>query len=367
MLIDRSILGAPPGDARAVLPVLERADGTLHNQTSGSSDGAIVEVAGAALTALQSLVSGGSSDAAVLAAILAALADPASQTTLAALLARTPALGQALAASSSPVVLTALHAALLGGVRHATAPALADTATQALELARDGSLRVSADLSDWRPQAHLVASTAAQRVAIVRTAPTYPFDGVCSDTDGVVVYGQPRGRPLHVPDGLTMATPSAWTTAGTDWTIAAGAATHAASAGGTDTLVPAAMGAVPLIVGRTYLVYTRVTHRGGTGVTAYCGTAAGTQITAGGEHVQALVCTGSDSAQLVASDDWDGDVLAYAIYPHTPRLVADTYGPYALTEVLGVAASSTLTTLIAAASCGVYGLYRRCPGAVDLG
>jgi hypothetical protein len=126
------------------------------------------------------------------------------------------------------------------------------------------------------------------------------------------------------------------------------------------------MGAA-LVVGQTYVVYTKVVHRGGTSVTAYCGTAAGTAITATGEHVQALVCTGSSSAKLVATDDWDGDVLAYQIYAHTPKLSAKQYQPFALTEIVGVAAGTAKTVLLAAATVETYGLYRRAPGSVDLG
>ena len=327
----------------------------------------LLEVAGTSGPTLRNLQGNDSGHALVEVSAAALPTGAATQTTLAAILARVPALGQALAAASTPVVMTALQAALLGGSRNSTTPDLTTTDARNLELARDGSLRVNADLYDWKHQTHLVSSTAAQQVAFVRSTPTYPFDGVRVSTDGVVLFGQPRGRPYHVPDGLTFASPSSWTTAGTDWSIASSKATPAASAGGTDELVPVTMGDGPLIAGKTYLVYTKVVHRGGTGVTAYCGTQAGTQITATGEHVQALVNTGGNSAKLVASNDWNGDVLAYAIFPRTPILTAKVYEAFALTEVFGVAASTAMTTLLSASSCEVYGCYRRFPGIGDLG
>jgi hypothetical protein len=257
---------------------------------------------------------------------------------------------------------------LQGGGRNSTAPNLTTAALRALELALDGSQRVNADCYDFRHQRHLVASTAAQQVACVRTPPAFAFDGLWTDTENAVVYGQPRGRPYQIVDGLTFADATKWVTAGTDWTIAGAKATHAASGGGTDTLV-GTMGAMPLIVGKTYLVYVKGTKTAGTSVTAYCGTAAGTAITANGdfEFVQALVCTGSSSCSLVATDDFDGYVSAYQIYTHTPKLPANCYSPFAMTEVLGVAAGTALTTLIVATAADVYGIYRRVPGVADLG
>lgn len=237
----------------------------------------------------------------------------------------------------------------------------------AVEIARDGSARVNADCYDFLHQRHLVASTAAQQVACVRTPPTYAFDGLWVDTDNVVVFGQPRGRPYLIADGLTFADATKWTTAGTDWSIAANRATHAASAAGTDTLV-GTMGS-PMIVGKTYLVYVKGHKTAGTSVTAYCGTTAGTAITGNGdfEFVQALTCAGSSSCSLVATDDFDGYLTAYQIYTHTPKLGALCYNPFALTEVLGVAAGSAMTTLLVATACEVHGIYRRVPAVADLG
>ena len=254
-----------------------------------------------------------------------------------------------------------------GTSRTATAPNLTTAAARAIEVARDGSARVNADCFDFLHQRHLVASGAAAQVACVRTPPAFAFDGLWVDTENCVVYGQPRGRPYQLVDGLTFADASKWTTVGTDWTIAGAMATHAVGAG-TDTLV-GTMGAAPIIVGKTYLVYIKGHKTAGTSLTAYCGTAAGTAITANGdfEFVQALVCTGSNSCSLVATNDFDGYVTAYQIYTHTPKLPANCYAPFALTEVLGVAAGTALTTLIVATAADVYGIYRRVPGVADLG
>lgn len=254
-----------------------------------------------------------------------------------------------------------------GTSRTATAPNLTTAAARAIEVARDGSARVNADVYDFLHQRHIVASTAAQQVACVRTPPTFAFDGLWVDTENCVVYGQPRGRPYQIVDGLTFTDAAKWTTAGTDWTIAGAKATHVPGAG-TDDLV-GTMGAMPLIVGKTYLVYVKGTKTAGTSLTAYCGTAAGTAIAANGafEFVQALVCTGSSSCLLRATADFEGEVTAYQIYTHTPKLPANCYSPFALTEVLGVAAGTALTTLIVATAADVYGIYRRVPGVADLG
>lgn len=258
--------------------------------------------------------------------------------------------------------------ALSGGERNSTTPDRANASQDNLEVARDGSLRINADCSDWSHQRHIVASTAAQQVACVRTAPAFAFDGLWCDQDGVVVFGQPRGRPYHVVDGLTLTDPTKWTTAGTDWTAGgAGTLVHAAGGGGTDTLV-GTMGE-PLVVGKTYLVYCKGTKASGTSATVYVGTAAGTAITANGafEFVQALVCTGGSSNQIVATDDCAITFTAYQIYPHTPKLAAYSYMPFAMTEVLGAAAGSAMTTLLIGTTNEIHGVYRRKPGVADLG
>lgn len=285
----------------------------------------------------------------------------ATQTTLAAILAKI------IAAPATEALQTAGNL-LLGASRTSTAPNVTTATQRLLEIARDGSLRVNADLYDFVCQTQFVVSTAAQQVAYVRAGsnPTYPFDGLWSNTDAVIVYGQPRGRAWCLPDGLTFASASAWTIAGTDWTIAASKATHAASAGGTDVLVPSAYGVAPR-VGDTYLVYLSVVHRGGTGLTPHLGSAAGTAIASTLQCVQVLTCAATATADLTASDDWDGDVLAWAVIPHTPVLTAKSYMPFALVEAWGVAAAATPTTLIAAATSQIHGLYRRAPGSVDLG
>ncbi len=253
------------------------------------------------------------------------------------------------------------------GIRNTTTPNLADANEGKQQLARDGSLRVNADLCDFSRQMHLVASTAAQQVAFVRTPPTMPFDGIWVSQDDCVVFGQPRGRPYHIVDGLTFADATKWTTAGTDWTIAGNKATHAAGGGGTDTLVGTI--GTALKVGETYLVYCKGTKAAGTSATVYCGTAAGTAIAANApfEFAQVLVCTGNSSCSIVATDDCAIEFTAYQIYPRTPRLPALCYAPFALTEIVGVAAGTTMTTMLVYTAAEVHGVNRRVPGVADLG
>ena len=338
--IGAALVSLVPG-ANAV--ILSKSDGSADLWKSNGSGAALVD-----LDIDESLLAKETKQDAEISALVAVLAklssDPATQTTLAAALA------------------------LTGAARNATAPNVTTAAQRLLELARDGSLRINADCSDWSHQRHIVASTAAQQVTCVRTPPTYAFDGLWCDQDGVIVFGQPRGRPYHVVDGLTLTDPTKWTTAGTDWTAGgAGTLVHAASGAGTDTLV-GTMGA-PLVVGKTYLVYCKGTKASGTSATVYCGTAAGTAITANGafEFVQALVCTGGSSCQIVATDDCAITFTAYQIYPHTPKLAAYSYMPFAMTEVLGAALSGTMTTLLVGTTNEVHGIWRRQPGVADLG
>lgn len=249
---------------------------------------------------------------------------------------------------------------------HRLAPDSTLNQRAALELSRIGGMHISADLYDFAAQTHLVATAPAGQAAFVRTPPTFPFDGLWVETDGVVVYGQPRGRAYHVSDGLTFADPAKWTTTGTDWTVAANKATHVVGANSDDLVATLD---VPLKVGQPYCVYVKGVKTAGTSLTAYCGTAAGTAITANGafEFIQPLVCTGSSTAKLACTTDFDGYVTHYQIFGRTPKLSAKNYAPFALAEVVGVAAGSALTTLLVATACDVHGLYRRVPGATDLG
>jgi hypothetical protein len=275
---------------------------------------------------------------------------------------------QAVATDRARVVAISPNSnAVTPGIHNATTPNWADANQGKLQLARDGSERINADCYDFNRQMHLVASTAAQQVAIVRTAPTMPFDGIWVGNDDVVVYGQPRGRPYHVLDGLTFADGTKWVTAGTYWTIAGNEATHAAGGGGTDTLVGTI--GTALKIGQTYLVYCKGEKTAGTSAIVYCGTAAGTAIAANAafEFAQVLTCTGNSSCSIVATDDCAIKFTAYQIYECTPRLPALCYAPFALMEILGVAAGTTKTTMVVATGCEVHGISRRVPGAADLG
>jgi hypothetical protein len=263
---------------------------------------------------------------------------------------------------------TTLAAELLltGAARTTTAPNVTDATPRRIEIARDGSARVNADIYDFLHQMHLVASTAAQQVAFVRTPPAFPFDGLWVSNEDVAVFGQPRGRPYIIDDGLTFATAAKWTTAGTDWTVAGNKATHVPGAG-TDDLI-GTMGSA-LQVGKTYALYLKGTKTAGTSITGYVGTAAGTAVTANGafEFLQLLVCTGSSSQLIRATADFEGEITAYQIYTRTPRLPALCYAPFALSEVVAVAAGTALTVGLVNTACDVHGIYRRVPGVADLG
>lgn len=277
----------------------------------------------------------GSATETTLAAVLAKLADPATQTTLAALLA------------------------LAGSQRNSTAPNVTTTVQRLLEAARDGSLRVNADLYDHLHQTHLVVAGAFTRAPL-----TLPCDGVWLDNDGAVIYYQPRGRPWQIVDGNTFADASKWS--GANWAVASAKATH--TAGATTALTATIDATRPLVVGKRYAFVMTVTGRSAGSVTIYAGTQAGSARSADGTYLEVIVPATSGAVTVVPSNDFDGAISFLQVYGRSPKLPALSYVPLAAVEIVGVAAGSAMSTLLAASDlCEVHALYRRVPGVADLG
>ncbi len=255
-------------------------------------------------------------------------------------------------------VLDAIYA-LTGAVRSLVAPDVANATPRAPELARDGSLRINADIYDQLHQKHLVVAGAFTREPLA-----VPCDGVRVDVDGAVIYYQPRGRPWQIEDGLTFLTSAKWIGAG--WTVGAGKAAHAA---GTTTALQATIAASrPLLVGKRYAVVIKTSCVKAGGVTPYLGTQAGTQRTTDGTFVEVVTCAGFSGASLLPSSDFVGQVEVFQVYGRSPKLAAYTYEPFAAVEIVGIASGAALGTLLAASdTVELHACYRRVPGATDLG
>ena len=222
-------------------------------------------------------------------------------------------------------------------------------------------LPVAADIYDHLHQTHLVVAG-----AFVRTPLAKACDGIRVDVDGAVVYYQPRGRPYHVTDGLTFADAALWS--GAHWTVAGAKATHTAGGGFTAALVSTTSVDRPIVIGKRYATVIKVSGRTAGQVQVALGTTLGTARVLDGTYVEVLACAANTTISVVPDATFDGSVEILQVYPRTPKLAALCYEPFSCTEIVGIAASGAMSTLLAASdTVECHALYRRVPGATDLG
>jgi hypothetical protein len=258
---------------------------------------------------------------------------------------------------------TTLAAELLltGAARTTTAPNVTDATPRRIEIARDGSARVNSDIRDHIHQTHLVVAG-----AFVRTPLTFPCDGIRTDVESAVVYGQPAGRPYHVTDGLTFAVAGNW--GGAHWAVAGNKATHTAGGGFTDALTSTTSVDRPIVIGKRYCTVIKVSGRTAGQVQVALGTTLGTARVLDGTYVEVLACAANTTITVVPDATFDGSVEILQVYPRTPKLAANCYEAFSFSEIVGIAAGGAMSTLLAASdTVEVHALYHRVPGVADLG
>ncbi len=284
------------------------------------------------------------------------LASLATQATLADILARVPALGQAIAKASTPVVLTAIQQALLGTIRHGTTPSKADLETGPIESDRRGNTFMRAS-PRHRRQVILTSGLAASAASLTEG----PCDAMRVDTDDIIVYAQPVERAL-----MATQTGSAWTGAA-GWSYDAGtnAWTHAAG-GGTGDLEITTTGDNATVVGTAYAVCCSPTITAGTSLTPKLGTGAATAITTSGDKVSLATATGSTKIIFTPTNDLACVIPMSSVYviPGTPPLKdGEDYAESAI-KVVAVASKATPATPHATAK--VWLRWLRRAGAVEV-
>jgi len=334
-----TVFSAVNGGGGGVLPCVETPTGGVKNAQGNADGAALVEIAGGTVTATV--------DVSTL----------ATQTTAAAILAKIPAVGQALAASSLPVVMTAIQAALLGAKYSATTPTKTDDTAGPLSTDKRGNLHASMTISH---EQILELQGPVDTSWTTETALTEPCDGLECNADDVYVYAQLREAPR-----LISITPADWT-AGDGWTFAGTVATHEDGAGKTADLE---LTVAALHIGVPYAILFKVSNTSAGTVTGKLGTAGAVARAADGTYVQALVVTVDVKVKFTPTDAFDGsiDIAEIWVVPPVHLPSAGTAKPVAANRVLALATKAApATRIISPATSIVKALYYRRSGAVQV-
>lgn len=264
------------------------------------------------------------------------------------------------AADKALVVAVTPNSPSVGAKYSSTALLRSELLNGPTEVSRIGNTHIAADLYDFVHQTHLAVAG-----SYTGTGPlTYPCDGIRTDLDGAVVYMQPRGRPWMIVDGNTFDDATKWS--GANWTVSGNKATH--TAGATTALTATGHADRPIVVGKRYATKVKISGRTAGSVTVYIGTAAGTARSADGTFVEVITAATTNVVTVVPSNDFDGSIEILQVYIRSPKLTANAYEPFAAAEIVGIAASTAMSTLLAASdTVEVFALYRRYPGFTDLG
>ncbi len=290
----------------------------------------------------------------------------ATQSTLAALAAKIPALGQAPAAASTPVVLTALQEALLGGVYRATQATLQDGVPVQLGLRHSGAADVDLTIAANRVIQLEVAG--ATTIVGSGTLVEGPCDGISCDTDDVIVFCELRQRLPHI------AAASAWTL-GANWTRNGDIFTHTAGAVEPLTMPEQTLSTTirPLLANVPYAVKYNVVTTAGTTVVLAIGNAADSAragaVAPGTNYICALKSTTTGALTITPALDWAGsiDISQMRIGGHTLLPSHGVEKAISATRILGCATKAAPTTLIASpATAIVTAVWYRRMGAVEV-